>query len=84
MTTRLESGGPTQQDVARRLHQALTGHDALAVIGKSARSGIMLEHRGARFLDLQKQRVVVRRREQGDGAERADAADADHFDREIT
>ena len=47
----------------------------------SARIG--LEHRRPCFLDLQEQRVIVGGHEQRDEAQRADAADADDFHRQV-
>ena len=68
---------PAQEDVGRRLHQALPGHHPLAMVGVCARAQEPLEHRRLRLLDLQEQRVVVVAAEQQhDVAAGADAAHA--------
>ena len=69
---------PAEEDVARRLHQALTGDDALAAVAVLALADEPLEHRRLRLLDLQEQRVlVVDAEEERDPGAGADAADAD-------
>src|SRR5215469_16125562 len=59
--------GPTEENVARGLHEPLAGHDALAAVGVVALSGIRLQHTLARFLDLEKERVVAGSHHQQDG-----------------
>jgi hypothetical protein len=76
-------GRPAEEHVARRLHQALPGNDALAVIGMQALARIGFEHRRPRFLDLQEEGVIVGGHEQPDGAPGADAADADDLGRQV-
>ena len=49
---------PAQQDVARRLHQALTLDDPLSVAGVLVLAQERLQHGGLGLLDLQEQRVV--------------------------
>ena len=75
---------PAEEQVAGRLHDALTINDALAVIAARATPGAWLQNRGARLLDLQEERVlVVRAEQQRHVAARADAADADHLARQV-
>src|SRR5262249_26306610 len=50
---------PAEQDVARRLHQALALDDALAVLVELALAEERLEHRGLRLLELEEQRVAL-------------------------
>ena len=52
------SSRPTQEDVARGLHQALPYHHALAVVRYRRMPRIAFEHRGARLLDLEEQGIV--------------------------
>ena len=69
---------PAEQDVARRLHQALALDDPLPVVLVPARAEVRLEDRGLGLLDLHQQRVVVVAAEQQDDPRPgADAADAD-------
>lgn len=71
---------PAEEDIAGRLHQALAGHHALPLVGVQALACMGLQHRRARLLHLQEQRVVVRGHEQAHAADGADAADADHLE----
>lgn len=71
--------GPSEEDVAGRLHASVAVHDTLALVGKHALAGVRLQHRGARLLDLEKERVAVAGREQEDVARRPDTADPDHL-----
>ena len=60
---------PAEEDVARRLHQALPGDHPLAVVAEVAGADEALQHRLLRLLDLQHQRVVaVAAQQQGDPA----------------
>ena len=69
---------PAEQDVARRLHQALALDDPLAVVAVPAGAEVRLEHRGLGLLDLQQERVVVVAAEhQHDPRPGPDAAHAD-------
>src|SRR5262249_5538270 len=77
------SGGPPEENVRCWLHQALSHHDALSVVGVRASSGVRFDYRLHGFLELQKQRIVGLRHHQGDPASPADAADADHFDGDV-
>ena len=81
--TAIGAGEPAEEDVRGRLHQALTHHDALPVVRISAGARIGLEHRVHRLLDLQEQRMVRGRHEQGDPAAAPDAADAYDLDRGV-
>src|SRR5262249_34062018 len=73
---------PPQEYVACRLHDTLTLHHPLALVARVCRSQ-SLEHRRARFLQLQKQWRAVPAHIKPDGAERADAADANHFEGDV-
>ena len=69
---------PAEEDVARRLHQALPEHDPLAVIRVLALAEIGLEDRGSCLLDLEEERIArIPPDEEHDPAARPDAADAD-------
>src|SRR3954463_12730552 len=48
---------PAEEDVARRLHEALTLDDALALVAELALVRERLEHRGACLLGLEEQRI---------------------------
>src|SRR5262249_11717606 len=50
---------PTEQNVARRLHEPLALDDSLAVGREKALAEERLEHRGLRLLGLEKKGVVV-------------------------
>ena len=50
--------GPSQEQIAGGLHQALADDHALAVIVVRRLSQIGFQHRGRRFLHLQEQRIV--------------------------
>src|SRR5271169_5861367 len=82
MTPKL-TRGPTEKDVADRLHEPLAVHDTLSVVGEDALAGIRLQHRVACLFDLENQRISIAVREQRHHASGADAADADHLDRGI-
>src|SRR5918994_2135550 len=70
---------PAEEDVARGLHQPLSGHDAVSVVFVGVCRNVALKHRGSRLLDLEEQGVVlVATFEQyyvGPGAHAADAND---------
>ena len=71
---------PAEEQVAGGLHQPLSLHHPLAVVGLRARAQVRLEHGAIGLLHLQEQWVVaVAADEQGDPAARADAADTDHL-----
>ncbi len=74
---------PSQEYVTRRLHETLTGHDPLAVVFVQALSRIWLQYRGACLLNLQEQWVIIPSHEKADGANGADAADPDDFERQV-
>jgi hypothetical protein len=74
---------PAQEDVRHGLHQPLSRHHALSLIGIDATPRERRQHRWLRLLELQQKHVVVGGGEQPDGAERTDAADADHLERQI-
>src|SRR5581483_4042152 len=71
--------GPTEENVAGRLDDALSLNHSLPAILESALACIRLEHRLARFFHLQEKRLVIRREHEDDDACRADAADTDNF-----
>ena len=75
--------GPAEQHVAGRLHEPVAVHDPLAVVGEVARGGVGLQHRGARLLDLEEERVPLVGHQQQHPAHGAHAADADHLDRDV-
>ena len=74
---------PAEEDVARRLHQAAAVHDPLPVIRVDALTGVRLQHRGARLLDLEKQGILSAGHHEHHAAQGADAADPDHLERGI-
>ena len=75
---------PAEEDVARRLHQALPVRRRALRGCVRARAEVRLEHRRLRLLDLEEERVVaVASEQQEDPAAGSDAADADHLPREI-
>src|SRR5215470_17481958 len=74
--------GPAQEHVARRLHDALALDHALALMAVELRRQ-PLEHGLAGFLELQEQRRAVATHVEPDGAERADAADADNLEGDV-
>ena len=75
---------PAEEDVAHRLHRALTDDDALAAVLVLAAADVRLEHRHPRFLHLQEQRIErTPPFEQDDCATRADAADTDDLLRDV-
>src|SRR5260370_5570392 len=73
---------PTEEDVARRLHGALTFDHAPARVILEFRPEA-LEHGFPRFFDLKKQLSAVAPHEQADGAERADASHPDDFESHV-
>ena len=75
---------PTEEDVARGLHQSLAFDYALAAVLELAPAEVGLQHRILGLLDLEEQWIVgVASEHQDDPAARADAADADHLAREV-
>src|SRR5262249_13182480 len=56
--TTLGPDGPTEEEVAGRLHEALADDHALAAIGIGGGAYVGLEHRAACFLHLQEERIV--------------------------
>src|SRR4029453_11310742 len=69
---------PSQEDVARSLHHALSLHYSLTCLRKAALRQVILQDRSGRLLDLQEQWVLlIATLEQHDEGARADAADAD-------
>src|SRR5277367_737383 len=83
MSAGLQTDHPAQEYVAGGLHQALAINHPLSVGRKHTAGGVWLEHRSARFLDLQKQGSGLRVAEQRYLAERPDTADADDFEGHI-
>ncbi len=72
--------GPTEEHVAGGLHEPVAVHDALAVVGEDARTGVRLQHRGARLLDLEEERIALAGHEEEHPADGPDAADPHHLD----
>src|SRR5512132_2538689 len=71
---------PTQEDVARGLHQSLALDYAPAVLPELALPGEPLEHRSLCLLHLKEERVArVPAEEENDPGARPHAADADHL-----
>src|SRR5215472_17731598 len=79
----LGTDAPAEEQVGRRLHQLLALDHPFAVLSVDALTGIGLQYRGVSLLELQKERGVGNRHHQGYHAQRADTADADHFDRRV-
>jgi len=77
------SGRPAQKNVGGGLHQTLPRNDAVAVVLMRTATRVRFEDRRPRFLDLQEQRVIVRRHEQTHGALGANAANPDDLDRQV-
>src|SRR5260370_9250555 len=75
--------GPSEKEVARRLHQPLTNDNTLTAIGVTTLPGIRFEHTHARFLYLEKERVLGVRHQQQNSAHRADAAHAYDLDGDV-
>src|SRR5262249_26023903 len=73
---------PTEADIARRLHGALTSHPARARVPPEFRPEA-LKHGFPRFFDLKKQRSAVAAHEQADGAEGTDASHPDNFEGDV-
>ena len=55
----LNTFGPSQVDVAGRLHHALALHDPFAGLLEPALGKVVLQHRGGGLLDLEEQRVAL-------------------------
>src|SRR6202047_5347502 len=76
--------GKAQKNVARRLHRALPLDDAAALMDQARRRrGDLCENRRQRLLDLQKQRLSIRRHKKPDRAKRTNAADADDLEGDV-
>ena len=71
---------PPEEHVAGGLHEPVAVHDALAVVRKDARAGVRLQHRGARLLDLEEERIALAGHEEEHPAAGPDAADPHHLD----
>jgi hypothetical protein len=50
---------PPEEHVAGRLCEPIAVHDALSVVGKLARAGVRLQHRGTRLLELEEEGIVL-------------------------
>ena len=75
---------PAQEDIAGRLHQTLTGDDALAMVRELARAEGLLQHRRLRLLHLEEQGVLaVPAKQQRNPRPSADTPDTDYLAREI-
>ena len=77
------SARPAEENIACRLHEPLARHDPFAAVLVQGLTGIGLENRFPRLLDLQQYRIVIGSHEESESAERADAAHADDLDREV-
>ena len=65
---------PSEKNVTGGLHQALAGDYPLSVIGVRPLARVRFEYRSPRFLDLEKEGIVVRGHEQSDGTLRTNAS----------
>src|ERR1700730_2664737 len=75
---------PAQKKIARGLHRALALDDPSALLDEARRRrNDRFEYRSKRLLDLQEQRLTIRRHEKPDRAKGADAADANDLDGDI-
>src|SRR5262249_48306527 len=75
---------PTEQQIARGLHQTLAGDHALRGAGVLAGTDKTFEHGRLCFLELKEQWVVgVRALEETDPAARSDAPDPDDLARQL-
>jgi hypothetical protein len=71
---------PAEEEIAGRLHQALSLDHTLAVRREAGGAEVGLEHRGLSLLDLHEQGIAsVAADHQRDPAARADARDSDHL-----
>jgi len=75
---------PSEENIARRLHQTLTGNDSFTVIVVQALPSIRFQNRCPGFFDLQKKWIIVGRQKESNAADSADTADADDRNRYIT
>jgi hypothetical protein len=77
VTVGLHAFRPSQEDVARGLHHALSLHNSLTRLTKTALRQVILKDRRGCLIDLQEQWVLqVATLEQHDEGAGADAADA--------
>ncbi len=75
---------PSEEDVARGLHQPLALHHSLTLIRESALADEGSEHRVLSLLGLEEERIgVVATEHEDDPRARADAAHADHLVRRM-
>ena len=75
--------GPTQEKVTGRLHHPVPVHNPLAMIWVNAFTGIRLQDRSPRFLDLKEKRIVGTGQQERNPAPRSDAANANNFHGEV-
>ena len=84
LTVLVDPGRPAEEEVARRLEQALSLDHPLPLVVEARCRHMVGEHRPLRFFDLQEQRITqLLAGEQDDPRPRADAADADHLERDV-
>src|SRR5204863_1426589 len=71
---------PTEEDVARRLHEPLTFDHPLPVVGVSALADERLQYGRLCLLGLQEERILsIPAQQQDDPGAGPDASDADHL-----
>src|SRR5690242_206913 len=71
---------PSEEHVARRLHEPVPVHHPLAVVRERALACVRLQHRSAGLLNLEKEGIAVASHEQVYPAVGSDTADADHLE----
>src|SRR5579864_1951348 len=81
--TTLGASRPTEKYVAGRLQQALPDYHALSFVAQPGGVEILGDHRCARFLDLQEERLSPAIDQKHHEAERPDAAHTDNLERNV-
>src|SRR6516162_3723072 len=76
--------GPAQEDIASRLHEAVSVHDPLSMVTEDAVSGISLQHRTPSFFELQEKWIAAARQKEQNPAPCANATDAYDLDCDIS
>src|SRR5579864_9371905 len=74
---------PSKKEIAGGLHQQAAPYNPLAMVRINTLPGIRLENRGTRLLDLQEQRIIITCHQQHYPAKSANAANANHLDRQV-
>src|SRR5271170_2378228 len=81
--TTLAAFGPTQEQVAGRLHQPQTIHHSLSVVLINALTRVGLQDGWSSLLDLKEQRIIHLGHHQDDGAKRAHTSYTDNLHGQI-